>query len=85
MAETGSKQSGCLPVFEMQGEDIHQVAVGPIHAGVIEPGHFRFMCQGEKVYDLEIMLGYQHRGAEELFLKVKDIITGWLNLFAAIP
>ena len=59
------------PFFEMQGEDIHQVAVGPIHAGVIEPGHFRFMCMGEKVYDLEIMLGYQHRGAEELFLKSK--------------
>ena len=55
----------------MQGEDVHQVAVGPIHAGVIEPGHFRFMCQGEKVYDLEIMLGYQHRGVEELFLKNK--------------
>ena len=59
------------PFFEMKGEDIHQVAVGPIHAGVIEPGHFRFMCQGEKVYDLEIMLGYQHRGVEELFLKNK--------------
>lgn len=57
------------PFFEMKGEDIHQVAVGPIHAGVIEPGHFRFMCQGEKVYDLEIMLGYQHRGVEELFVK----------------
>ena len=55
------------PFFEMQGEDVHQVAVGPIHAGVIEPGHFRFMCQGERVYDLEIMLGYQHRGVEEIF------------------
>ena len=59
------------PFFEMKGEDVHQVAVGPIHAGVIEPGHFRFMCQGEKVYDLEIMLGYQHRGVEELFIKNK--------------
>ncbi len=59
------------PFFEMKGEDIHQVAVGPIHAGVIEPGHFRFMCLGEKVYDLEIMLGYQYRGVEELFLKGK--------------
>ena len=54
--------------FEMQGEEVHEVAVGPIHAGVIEPGHFRFMCQGEKVYELEIMLGYQHRGVEELLL-----------------
>ena len=59
------------PFFEMQGEDVHQVAVGPIHAGVIEPGHFRFMCQGEKVYDLEIMLGYQNKGIEKLFLENK--------------
>lgn len=55
--------------FEMDGEATHQVAVGPIHAGVIEPGHFRFMCQGEKVYNLEIMLGYQHRGCEDLMVK----------------
>lgn len=57
------------PFFEMEGEEVHQVAVGPIHAGVIEPGHFRFMCNGETVYHLEIMLGYQHRGIEELMLK----------------
>lgn len=57
------------PFFEIQGEEIHQVGVGPIHAGVIEPGHFRFMCNGEKVYDLEIRLGYQYRGVEDLFLQ----------------
>ena len=57
------------PFFEMKGEEVHQVAVGPIHAGVIEPGHFRFMCNGETVYHLEIMLGYQHRGIEEMMLK----------------
>lgn len=57
------------PFFEMKGEEVHQVAVGPIHAGVIEPGHFRFMCNGETVYHLEIMLGYQHRNIEELILK----------------
>ena len=55
--------------FNMEGDEVHQVAVGPIHAGVIEPGHFRFMCNGETVYHLEIMLGYQHRGIEELILK----------------
>lgn len=55
--------------FEMKGEEVHQVAVGPIHAGVIEPGHFRFMCNGEAVYHLEIMLGYQHRGVEDLMIK----------------
>lgn len=54
--------------FEMEGEEVHQVAVGPIHAGVIEPGHFRFMCHGEKIYDLEIQLGWQHRGVEDLMI-----------------
>jgi len=55
--------------FEIEGDETHQVAVGPIHAGVIEPGHFRFNCQGEKVYNLEIMLGYQHRNVEDLMVK----------------
>ena len=50
--------------FHMQGEEIHEVAVGPVHAGVIEPGHFRFQCDGEHVFHLEISLGYQHRGIE---------------------
>jgi hypothetical protein len=44
------------------GDEIHEVAVGPVHAGVIEPGHFRFNCIGERVLNLEIQLGYQHRG-----------------------
>ncbi|MBN1759293.1 MAG: NADH-quinone oxidoreductase subunit C [Chitinispirillaceae bacterium] len=51
--------------FRVEGEEIHQVAVGPVHAGIIEPGHFRFQCQGETVFHLEISLGYQHRGIEE--------------------
>jgi Ni,Fe-hydrogenase III large subunit len=54
------------PFFHLKGEGIHEVAVGPVHAGVIEPGHFRFMCEGEKVHNLEIQLGYQHRGIEAL-------------------
>jgi Ni,Fe-hydrogenase III large subunit len=48
----------------MSGEESHEVAVGPVHAGVIEPGHFRFQCHGETVFHLEIALGYQHRGIE---------------------
>ena len=52
--------------FKMDGEAVHEVAVGPIHAGVIEPGHFRFQCMGEEVYFLEIALGYQHRGIEKM-------------------
>jgi Ni,Fe-hydrogenase III large subunit len=50
--------------FELKGDEVHEVAVGPVHAGVIEPGHFRFQCHGENVYHLEISLGYQHRGIE---------------------
>jgi Ni,Fe-hydrogenase III large subunit len=50
--------------FSMAGDESHEVAVGPVHAGVIEPGHFRFLCHGETVYHLEISLGYQHRGVE---------------------
>jgi Ni,Fe-hydrogenase III large subunit len=50
--------------FRIEGDEIHEVAVGPVHAGVIEPGHFRFQCHGENVYHLEISLGYQHRGVE---------------------
>ena len=50
--------------FRMAGHEVHEVAVGPVHAGVIEPGHFRFQCHGEHVYHLEISLGYQHRGVE---------------------
>lgn len=51
----------------------HEVAVGPVHAGIIEPGHFRFICNGERVNHLEIQLGYQHRGVENL-LKQKPSI-----------
>ena len=51
--------------FQVEGSEIHEVAVGPVHAGIIEPGHFRFQCAGEEVLHLEIALGYQHRGIEE--------------------
>lgn len=55
---------GVMDYFRVEGEEIHEVAVGPVHAGIIEPGHFRFQCHGEHVFHLEISLGYQHRGAE---------------------
>jgi len=48
-----------LPV---EGDDLHQLAVGPIHAGIIEAGHFRFHCAGETVVRLETLLGYTHKG-----------------------
>ena len=55
---------GVTDFYRVEGEEIHEVAVGPVHAGVIEPGHFRFQCHGEHVFHLEISLGYQHRGVE---------------------
>jgi len=55
---------GVTDFYRVEGDAIHEVAVGPVHAGVIEPGHFRFQCYGEHVFHLEISLGYQHRGAE---------------------
>lgn len=58
-------QPGFLPV---EGEGIHQIPVGPIHAGVIEPGHFRFHIQGEVVVRLEARLGYKHKGTLGLML-----------------
>ena len=61
---------GNYDYYSVEGEEIHEVAVGPVHAGVIEPGHFRFNCIGERVLNLEIQLGYQHRGIETLFTQV---------------
>jgi Ni,Fe-hydrogenase III large subunit len=57
------------PFYRVEGAGIHEVAVGPVHAGIIEPGHFRFQCHGETVLHLEIQLGYQHRGACALMLR----------------
>ena len=50
----------------VDGDEVHEVGVGPVHAGIIEPGHFRFQAHGERVLRLEIVLGYQHRGIERL-------------------
>jgi Ni,Fe-hydrogenase III large subunit len=52
-----------LPV---EGESLHQIPVGPVHAGIIEPGHFRFTANGETVVRLEERLGYVHKGVERL-------------------
>ncbi len=62
------------PFFSIDSEELHEVGVGPIHAGVIEPGHFRFLCNGEQILHLEIQLGYQHRGLEQLFLDKKKML-----------
>jgi len=61
------------PFYSIDSEELHEVGVGPIHAGVIEPGHFRFICNGEQILHLEIQLGYQHRGIEKLFLEKQKL------------
>lgn len=60
----GASPIGEIDFFKVSGAEIHEVAVGPVHAGIIEPGHFRFQCHGERIIHLEISLGYQHRGIE---------------------
>lgn len=65
----GSAQIGVMDFYRVEGEEVHEVAVGPVHAGVIEPGHFRFQCHGENVLHLEISLGYQHRGVERALVE----------------
>ncbi len=64
---------GRYPYYRVRGEEIHEVAVGPIHAGIIEPGHFRFQCIGERVLHLEISHGYQHRGVERLMVNAAPL------------
>jgi len=63
---------GRYDYYKVDGEEVHEVAVGPVHAGVIEPGHFRFNCIGERVFHLEIQLGYQHRGIENLLGNIQN-------------
>jgi Ni,Fe-hydrogenase III large subunit len=55
------------PFVRVEGEGVHEIAVGPVHAGIIEPGHFRFSVVGERVLRLEERLGYKHKGIEKLF------------------
>ena len=69
-----SKNFKNYPFYHIESSELHEVGVGPIHAGIIEPGHFRFICNGEKVLHLEIHLGYQHRGIESLFLQKRNLL-----------
>lgn len=55
------------PFVRVAGDGVHEIAVGPVHAGVIEPGHFRFSVVGEKVLRLEQRFGYAHKGIERRF------------------
>lgn len=63
-----TKVESGYPFLDVQGAGLHQVAVGPVHAGIIEPGHFRFTANGETVVRLEERLGYVHKGIESLMI-----------------
>lgn len=69
-----SSEISNYPFYQIESEELHEVGVGPIHAGIIEPGHFRFICNGEQILHLEIQLGFQHRGVENLFLTLKTLL-----------
>lgn len=56
--------------FEVRGEGVYEIPVGPIHAGCIEPGHFRFNCFGETILNLDMRLGWVHRGVEKRMIEV---------------
>lgn len=58
---------GTYPFQKVAGEGIYEIPVGPIHAGIIEPGHFRFSVAGEEIILLEAKLGFVHKGSEKLF------------------
>ena len=58
------------PFVRVEGDGVHEIAVGPVHAGIIEPGHFRFSVVGEKVLRLEEHLGYVHKGIERRFTEL---------------
>jgi Ni,Fe-hydrogenase III large subunit/Ni,Fe-hydrogenase III component G len=55
------------PFVQVEGQGVHEIPVGPVHAGIIEPGHFRFSVVGEKILRLEERLGYVHKGIEKRF------------------
>lgn len=58
------------PFVRVAGDGVHEIAVGPIHAGIIEPAHFRFSVVGEKVLRLEQRFGYTHKGVDKLFTRL---------------
>jgi Ni,Fe-hydrogenase III large subunit len=61
-------EPAAYPFLAAEGEGLHQIGVGPVHAGIIEPGHFRFSANGETVVRLEERLGYTHKGIEGLMV-----------------
>ena len=70
-----TRETDAYPFIRVAGEGVHEIAVGPIHAGTIEPGHFRFSVIGERILRLEERMGYTHKGTEKRF-EGMDVDTG---------
>jgi Ni,Fe-hydrogenase III large subunit/Ni,Fe-hydrogenase III component G len=68
-----SKEAADYDFVRVEGDGVHEIAVGPVHAGIIEPGHFRFSVVGEKVLRLEQRLGYTHKGIERRFTELAPL------------
>ena len=66
-AKSRAEEPDAYPFVQVEGQGVHEIPVGPVHAGTIEPGHFRFSVVGEKVLRLEERLGYAHKGIEKRF------------------
>jgi Ni,Fe-hydrogenase III large subunit/Ni,Fe-hydrogenase III component G len=66
-AQSRSDEPDAYPFVQVEGQGVHEIPVGPVHAGIIEPGHFRFSVVGEKTLRLEERLGYTHKGIEKRF------------------
>ena len=62
-----TREADDYPFVQVEGQGVHEIPVGPVHAGIIEPGHFRFSIIGERVLRLEERLGYTHKGTEKRF------------------
>src|SRR5882672_2285320 len=69
--QAGQRTVDHYAFVRVAGDGVHEIAVGPVHAGIIEPGHFRFSVVGEKVLKLEARLGYVHKGIEQRFAQMK--------------
>ncbi|HEX4926990.1 MAG TPA: NADH-quinone oxidoreductase subunit C [Burkholderiales bacterium] len=71
--ELPARDPADYPFVRVEGEGVHEIPVGPVHAGIIEPGHFRFSVVGEKVLRLEERLGYTHKGIERRFTELAPL------------
>lgn len=76
-SQPGGASMDTLPAdyafVRVEGDGVHEIPVGPVHAGIIEPGHFRFSVVGEKVLRLEERLGYKHKGIERRFTEMAPL------------